>query len=270
VAELREPLSLYGRLIAARVRAQLQYRTSFVIETIGVFLVSFLDFVAILIIFSNVPQLGAWSVSEVALLYALATLAFAVTDLVLGHLDGFPALIRDGNFDLMLVRPRSTLFQVITGDFQLRRLGRVTQGLLVLGYALGTLTIDWTPDRVLVLALAVPSAVLIYGSVWVAVICIAFWTVEGREAANAFTYGGAFIAQYPINIYDRWLRRFLAYVVPMAFIAYFPALHVLGKTDPLGLPQVLQIASPVVALATAVVARVVWRFAVRHYQSAGG
>ena len=55
-------MSLYGRLIAARVRAQLQYRTSFAIETVGVFLVSLLDFVAILIMFSNVPQLGAWSV----------------------------------------------------------------------------------------------------------------------------------------------------------------------------------------------------------------
>jgi len=270
VAELREAMSLYGRLIAARVRAQLQYRTSFAIETVGVFLVSLLDFVAILIMFSNVPQLGAWSVSEVALLYALATLSFAFTDLVIGHLDGFPALIRDGNFDLMLVRPRGTLFPVVTGDFQLRRLGRVAQGLLVLAFALGTLAIDWTPDRALVLALAIPSGVLIYSSVWIAVICIAFWTVEGREAANAFTYGGAFLAQYPINIYDRWLRRFLAYVVPMAFISYFPALHILGKTDPLGLPQVLQVASPVIALATAFVASMVWRYAVRHYQSAGG
>ncbi|TMC02702.1 MAG: ABC transporter permease, partial [Chloroflexi bacterium] len=72
------------------------------------------------------------------------------------------------------------------------------------------------------------------------------------------------------NIFDRWLRRFLGYFVPMAFIAYFPALHVLGKTDPLGLPAVLQVASPVVALAAAVVASTVWRFAVRHYQSAGG
>jgi ABC-2 type transport system permease protein len=270
VAELRDSLSFYGRLIAARVRAQLQFRTSFAIETIGVFIVSFLDFAAILIMFSNVPQLGQWNISEVALLYALATLSFAFTDLIIGHLDGFPALIRDGNFDLMLVRPRGTLFQVITSDFQLRRLGRVTQGLLVLAFALSTLAIDWTPDRVLVLALAIPSGVLIYSSVWIAVICIAFWTVEGREAANAFTYGGAFLAQYPINIYDQWLRRFLAYVVPMAFIAYFPALHVLGKTDPLGLPQVLQVASPVIALAAGLVASMVWRFAVRHYQSAGG
>jgi ABC-2 type transport system permease protein len=209
-------------------------------------------------------------VSEVALLYALTTLSFAFTDLVIGHLDSFPALIRDGNFDLLLVRPRGTLFQVITGDFQLRRLGRVAQAVVVLAYALATLHIDWTLDRAVLLALAVPAGALIFGSVWVALICIAFWTVEGREAPNAFTYGGAFLAQYPINIYDRWLRRFLAYVVPMAFIAYFPALYILGKADPLGLPEFLQVGSPAVALAAATVASIVWRFAVRRYQSAGG
>lgn len=270
MAELRHALALYGRIIAARVRAQLQYRASFVIEAAGMFLVSFLDFVAILVIFSNVPQLGGWGVSEVALLYAISGLSFALTDLVIGHLDTFPLLLRDGNFDLMLVRPQGTLFQVITADFQLRRLGKALQALLVLAYALLTLNLDWTADRALVLLLAIPAGAVIFGAVWVATICIAFWTVEGREAANAFTYGGQFLAQYPVNIYDRWLRRILAYAIPMAFIAYFPALYVLGKPDPLGLPAILQVASPVVAVLAAIGAALVWRVAVRHYQSAGG
>ena len=270
MVELRHALALYGRIIAARVRAQLQYRASFAIETAGMFLISFLDFVAILVIFSNVPQLGSWSVSEVALLYAISGLSFAFTDLVIGHLDTFPLLLRDGNFDLMLVRPQGTLFQVITADFQLRRLGKALQALLVLAFALLTLDVQWTFDRVLVLLLAIPAGAVIFGAIWVAMICIAFWSIEGREAANAFTYGGQFLAQYPINIYDRWLRRLLAYAIPMAFIAYFPALHILGKQDPLGLPSFLQVASPAVAVVAAVAAALVWRVAVRHYQSAGG
>jgi viologen exporter family transport system permease protein len=97
-----------------------------------------------------------------------------------------------------------------------------------------------------------------------------FWAVDGREAANAFSYGGQFLAQFPMNIYDRWLRRFLGYVVPIAFIAYFPALFILGKPDPLGLPDVLQFAGPAIAVIAALAAGRMWRFAVRHYQSAGG
>lgn len=261
---------LYVRLVGARVRSQLQYRTSFTLDLIGMFLIGFLDFAAILIIFSNVPQLGEWSVAEVALLYAMSGLAFALTDMVIGHLDDLPRLVRDGNFDLVLVRPRGSLYQVVTSDFQLRRLGRASQSLLVLGYAISELDIDWSAGRVAVLAMAEISAMGIFAAVWVTVICIVFWTTEGRETANAFTYGGQFLSQYPITVYEEWLRRFLAYVVPMAFVAYFPALYVLDKPDPLGLPKALQFLSPVAAAIAAVVAGLAWRTAVRHYRSAGG
>jgi ABC-2 type transport system permease protein len=270
VADLVDALRLYGRLVAARLRGQLQYRTSFVLDLAGTFLISFLDFIAILIIFTNVPRLGSWSVTEVALLYGIACLAFALTDLVIGHLDLFPESIRDGTFDLILVRPRPTLFMVLTADFQIRRLGRISQALVVLAYAFMNLRIEWTFERVLVLVVAVLTGVLIFIAIWVTVICIAFWTVEGRETANAFTYGGVTLAQYPIEIYDRWLRRFFAYVVPVAFVAYFPALFVLGKPDPLGFPAWFSLVSPVVAFAASVVALSVWGFAVRHYRSAGG
>jgi ABC-2 type transport system permease protein len=265
-----ESLALWGRLVGAQIRSQVQYRVSFGLELVGAFLIAFLDFLAVLVIFHNTPRLAEWTVQEVAFLYALSSITFALTDLLIGHLDLFPRLIRDGNFDVLLVRPRGTLFQVIASDFQLRRLGKAAQGVLVLVYALGALHIDWTPARVVVLLVSIPAGVLIFSAVWVAFGCLAFWTVDSGEFTNAFTYGGNFLAQYPIDIYGAWLRRFLAYLVPLAFVCYFPALYVLGKHDPLGLPRVLQFLSPAVALAAACVAGAAWRFAVRHYRSAGG
>jgi len=267
---LLEPFRLYLRLITGRIRGQLQYRTSFALETLGMFLWGFLDFAAILVIFSNVRQLGEWSAAEVALLYGITSLSFSVTDLLIGHFDYLPRLVREGTFDLLLTRPRGTLFQLMTIDFQLRRLGRIAQALAILGFALSQLDIVWTLDRVAVLVMAVPFGALIFGSIWVAAITIVFWAVEGGEAANAVTYGGHFFSQFPINIFDRWLRRFLAYLIPTAFVSYFPALYVLGKPDPLGLPAFLQVAGPVAAVAAAIVASFIWRGAVRHYQSAGG
>jgi len=262
--------ALYLRLVGARLRSQLQYRASLVLETVGQALVGLLDFAAILVLFHNVPALGEWSVEEVALLFGLSGLAFSVTDAATGNLDRLPQLIRDGNFDLMLVRPRATLFQVATSDFQLRRVGRAAMALGVLAYALTANDIEWTPLRVVVLVLAIPSGVVVFAAVWVSVVCIVFWSIEGIESANTFTYGGQYLAQYPINIFDQWLRRFLAYVVPTAFVVYFPALYVLGKEDPLGLPTGLQFLAPLAAVVSVILARFVWGFAVRHYQSAGG
>jgi ABC-2 type transport system permease protein len=265
-----ESVVLWRRLIGAQVRSQLQYRMSFALDLVGAFLISFIDFLAVLVIFHNVHQLGVWSVREVALLYAFSSISFALTDLGIGHLDLFPQKIRDGNFDILLVRPRSTLFQVIAADFQLRRVGKAAQGVLVLVYALAALHIDWTVGRVVMLVAMVPAAIVIFSSVWVIGACLAFWTTDGGEFTNAFTYGGNFLAQYPVDILSAWLRRFLAYIVPLAFVAYFPALYVLDKPDPLGLPRAFEFASPLVAVVAALAAGSVWRFAVRHYRSAGG
>ena len=265
-----ESVVLWRRLVGAQVRSQLQYRASFALDLGGSFLISFIDFLAVLVIFHNVPRLGVWSVREVALLYALSSISFALTDLLIGHLDQFPQKIRDGNFDILLVRPRGSLFQVVASDFQLRKLGKAAQGTFVLVYALTALQLDWTPGRIALVIVTIPAGIVIFASVWVTGACLAFWTTDGGEFTNAFTYGGNFMAQYPIDIYASWLRRFLCYLVPIGFVTYFPALYLLDKPDPLGLPRFLEFSSPAVALAVAVLTGIVWRGAVRHYRSAGG
>jgi ABC-2 type transport system permease protein len=265
-----ESILVWRRLVGAQIRSQLQYRMSFALDAFGSFWISFIDFLVVLVIFRNVPRLNDWSVHEVAFLYALSSITFAITDMVIGQLDQFPQKIRDGNFDLLLVRPRGTLFQVIASDFALRRVARVAQGAIVLVYALVTVTIHWTAWRALVLVVSLPSASVIFASIWVVGACIAFWTTDGGEFTNAFTYGGTAMAQYPFDIYATWLRRLLGFVIPLAFVCYFPALYVLGKPDPLGLPRWVEFISPLVALAAAAVAGSIWRFAVRHYRSAGG
>ena len=263
-------VSLYRRLVGARVRSQLQYRLSFALELLATTLIVFLDFAAILILFAHIPALGGWAVEEVALLYAIASIAFAFADLAVGHLDLFPNMIREGTFDLILVRPLPSLFQVIAADFALRRLGKAFQGAAVLAYALAQLDVEWTAARVAMLPVAVVAGTVIYAGVWVALATIAFWLVDAIEFVNAFTYGGNFLSQYPINIFASWLRGLVVFLVPLAFVAYFPALYVLDKPDALGLPDALRFASPLVAAIVAAVAAAVWSFAVRHYRSAGG
>jgi ABC-2 type transport system permease protein len=270
VAEAVALVSLYRRLVGAHVRSQLQYRLSFALNFLGMVLITLLDFIAILIIFQQVPALAGWSVEEVALLYGIACVSFGLTDLAVGHLDLFPNMIREGTFDQILVRPLPSLFQVVASDFALRRLGKATQGLAVLVFALIQADVAWTIGRAVMLPVAIVSAIVIYAAVWVALATIAFWIVDAIEFVNAFTYGGNTLSQYPLNVFARWLRSLVLFVVPISFVAYFPALYLLDKPDELGLPDALRYASPIVAVVTAVVATAAWRHAVRHYRSAGG
>lgn len=267
---MAELASIYVRLVGSRARSQLQYRFSAALQLVGTTLIALLDLVIVVVVFDKVPELDGWTLEEVALLYGIASISFALTDLAIGHLDRLPQMIREGSFDQVLVRPLPSLLQVAASDFALRRLGKALQGLGVLVWALTAVEIDWTVGRAAMIPLAIVSGAVIYAGVWVALSTIAFWIVDAIEFVNAFTYGGNFLSQYPVTIFGRWLRGLVVFVIPIAFVAYFPALYVLDKTDELGLPSWLRYASPLVAVSVAVAARLVWGNAVRHYRSAGG
>jgi ABC-2 type transport system permease protein len=269
VAELGSLLRTYGRLVAAKVRSDWQYRVSFLTFLAAQSVVSLLDLAVILMIFDIVPSVGGWSVGEVAVLYGLTSFSFGLGDLFISQVETVAVHVREGTFDRFLMRPLPALVQLSASEFALRRLGRVLPGAVTLPIALAAADIAWTADRILLVPVTVLSGTVIFGSVWVATASISFWVVGAREVANSFTYGGAYAHQYPLHVYARWVRTLLGWIVPMAFVAYVPAVHLLDAPDPLGLPAWLALAPPVVALGAAAVARFVWAAGIRAYQSTG-
>ncbi len=261
--------AIYLRLASSRLRAQFSYRLSFLLQVVGAFILSFLDFVAILVIFLHMPRLAHWTLPQVAFLYGSSYVAFKLGDMTWGNLDKLPTFIRIGSFDQVLTRPLGTLGQTLTSDIDVRHLGGTTQGALVLLYAVDHLRIAWDPMRVVVFILMIVSAFVIYGSIWVASNAITFWMMDAREVANSMTYGGNFMSQYPMNVYAVWMRRLFGYVIPIAFVSYYPSLYLLGKSDATHSPYVLRFLSPLVAIAAVFIARQIWQSAVRHYRSTG-
>lgn len=59
---------IYAHVVRSRIRAAAQYRLSFVLQLFGATLISFLDFIAILVIFDHLPHLAGWSLAEIAFL----------------------------------------------------------------------------------------------------------------------------------------------------------------------------------------------------------
>ncbi|WP_309117201.1 ABC-2 family transporter protein [Saccharothrix sp.] len=259
----------YARLLVARLRGQFSYRTSFTIEVFAEALVQAIELAAITILFSHVTALGGFEVHEVILMYAISSTAFGLADLTAGQLNELPNYIRAGSFDMLLLRPLGTLPQVMVADIRLKRIGRTLFGLAAMAYALSHNDIAWTPAKVALAAAAPLAGAVIFGSVWVVACAVCFWLVEGQELANSVTYGSNAFTSYPVTVYSGWLRRLMAFVVPGAFVAYYPGLALLGRDDPLGGPAFLGWISPLVALAAAVGAGLVWRFAVRHYRGTG-
>ncbi|QNE77097.1 transporter [Streptomyces finlayi] len=268
-SRLVEGVRAYGLIVAMWLRSTMAYRASFAMTALGNFVVTAFDFVTILLMFSHVDALGGYTLPEIALLYGMSATAFGLADLLLGSMDRLGRRVRDGTLDTLLVRPVPVLAQVAADRFALRRLGRITQGLLVLGYALVSLDIAWTPLKVLMIPLMVLSGAAIFGAVFVAGAAFQFVAQDASEVQNAFTYGGTTLLQYPPTIFAKDLVRGVTFVVPLAFVSWLPALYVLGREYPLALPQWAAFLPPVVAGACWALAGLAWRAGLRAYRSTG-
>jgi ABC-2 type transport system permease protein len=259
----------YVILAGIAIRASMAYRTSFAMLTLSQFVVTFIDFAAILVMFSHVSSLGGFGLAQIALLYGVSSLGIGVADLLVGNCERLGRKVRDGSFDVMLVRPAPALVQVATDAFSLRRLGRIGQGLVVLVWSLGSLHVAWTFEKAAMLAVSVGCGVLIFSAVFVLGGAFQFWAHDSAEVANAFTYGGNYLTSYPLTIYPSEVVKAITFIVPLAFVNWYPVLFVLGRDVPGDLPDGLRFAGPVAALVMCTLAMAVWGSGMRRYQSTG-
>ncbi|MFD3803242.1 ABC transporter permease [Streptomyces sp. NPDC058619] len=259
----------YGLIVAMWIRSTMTYRTSFFLSTFGNAAITLLDFVAIAIMFSHVDVLGGFTLPEVALLYGSCSASLGLADLLLGNTDRIGSRIRDGSLDTMLVRPVPVLAQVAADRFALRRLGRIAQGLGLLAWAVSALDLEWTIGKVLLVPVMITAGAAIFGAVMVAGAAFQFLAGDAAEVQNSFTYGGCTMLQYPPTVFGKDLLRGVTFIVPLAFVNWLPALYLLGRPDPLGLPQWVAFVSPLVAFAVFLPASLAWRAGVRSYRSTG-
>ncbi|MFD7079126.1 ABC transporter permease [Streptomyces sp. NPDC002181] len=264
-----EGLRGYGLIVAMWVRSTMTYRTSFLLATLGNAAITLLDFVAIWIMFSHVDVLGGFTLPEIALLYGSSSASLGLADLLLGNTDRIGVRIRDGSLDTMLVRPVPVLAQVAADRFALRRMGRIGQGLAVLCWAVSELGVEWTAGKVLLVPVMVLAGAAIFGAVMVTGAAFQFVAGDAAEVQNSFTYGGNTMLQYPPTVFAKDLLRGVTFIVPLAFVNWLPALYVLGRPYPLGLPGWVAFVSPLVAVLVFVPASLAWRAGLRSYRSTG-
>jgi ABC-2 type transport system permease protein len=266
---LSESWRLYWRLVGASTRAQMQYKTSFILATVGTFAANIVEFGAVLVLYGRIPDLAGWTFGEVAMLWGMSAISFAIADMFATGFDLLPDSIRLGTFDRVLIRPRGAFFQTLATSLTLRRCGRIAQGVVVFAIGQSQLGLHWTPDRAAMLGLALVSGAAIFFAIFIVGAAYSFWTVEGREVMNTFTYGGTTMASYPLDIFHDWLRRLVTFIIPLAFVNYYPALYILGRPDPLGLPAGTGWLAPIAAAACCAGAAGAWSAGVRRYQSTG-
>lgn len=261
-------LRLYGRMLRYSLRGQMQYRASFALTALATALSVAIEFVGVWALFDRFESLRGWTLAEAGVFMGMGNIAFALCEAFTREFDVFDRLVRTGEFDRVLLRPRSTVLMMLGAQCQITRVGRLVQGLVILVASLASLGVLqwWSVAHWMLLVLSILGGALLFSGMIILQATSCFWTIESLEAWNSITYGGNTLIQYPLNIYERPLRYFFTYIVPLASMNYWPCSYLLGRGYVSTLASWL---SPACGVIFFLASLAVWHFGVRHYRSTG-
>jgi len=264
-------LRVYGHLAAAGLRGRVRRPSTLLLRVLGTGLIILADAFGVALLVQRFGGLAGWSAPEVVLLVGIGATGQGLGLLFGDRLEPtyFSELIRRGTFDQVLVRPTSPLGWLVASQVEIRYLGRLVVGAGMVAWAADRAGVQWSAGHLLVALLAVVCCGLLVLSVCVLGAALTFATVEGSEVVNILIYGGVSLNGFPVQIYGSVLRFVFVWLVPFALAVYVPALVLLGRAGPPGVPSALVWATPVATAGFAGLAALGWRRGLRHYVGTG-
>jgi viologen exporter family transport system permease protein len=265
IRQLRRHFRLFLMYFGQYAKARLEYRADFFSSVVASFLGTVAAFGFLLIVFSRVPAVKGWTFPEMVFLYGFSLIPLGLFNVLSWNLYLFSdRYLIEGRFDRVLLRPVSSIFQVLFESFRLESLQEVATGLVAVGWASRRLGIAWSiPDLFLFAAWALCGAV-IYLAIFISLTATSFW-IEDRIGISPPVFNLMQFGRYPLTIYDAWVRFALSFVIPFAFASFYPTARFLHH------PEFLREfwAVPLVAAITLSLAGSLWKSGVARYHSTG-
>jgi len=257
------------RIVLALLRANLAFRLAHradFLSALGASAVGTLASFAFLpLLFAKVPRLAEWTPPEVVFLYGFSLVPIGLFNMVSWNLYEFPEkVVFEGRFDRMMLRPQSTLVQVLFASLRVEAIQETLTGLLLLAWASHRIGVVWTPEKILAFLLFSLAGALLYVAVFSSLTALSF-RFEDRVGLVPPVYNLISFSRYPLTIYSAWIRFLLSTMIPFAFATFYPGSRLLGRSE----WTYLAWASPLVALACLVMTIRLWEREVRRYAGTG-
>lgn len=261
---IKNSIKLYVHYVSLNLRSAMQHKASFFLQIAGQLLTSMTTLLGVTFMFMRFHQMAGYSYSDVLLCYSIVLMQFSLAEMFVRGFDTFSSLVRKGEFDRVLVRPRSTILQVLGTKFEFTRVGRLIQAVIVFVYGMTASEIEWTAMRVLTLLSMLAGGILLFSGLYLVYAAFCFFTLEGLEFMNIFTDGAKEYGKYPVDVYGDRMRKFTTFFVPYTLVQYYPLQLLIGRSE--NWSYALYPLSTVFFLA---ICYGFWRFGVRHYTSTG-
>lgn len=277
-ARLRSQVNRTGRVLrivlrttAVNIRGRLEYPGDFAFEIFFGILwqTSTLAFAAVLL--TRFDGLGDFPNGGVLLIVGMRLMSHGLFTMVFGNLsDQLLELVEEGRVEGFFLRPMSVLTQILISRFNINALGDFFVGVTVCAAAVTQAPVHWDTGAVLYLGAAIIGGVFLEAAVQLPLAALLLRSPFAHGVGKWIDDIMATIGNYPLSILPLFLRGAFTFVLPLAFVAYFPVLVLLDREPGHGPMALLAKWSPAVCVVLFLLAKRLWNWNLAHYRSNGG
>jgi ABC-2 type transport system permease protein len=215
-------------------------------------------------------NINGWKPYELLFLFSLIFLTYGVLIIFFTGLRDIDTTINNGSFDRLLLRPRGVLFQVIASNADwFAALGHGGLGIVLFIISANKIDILWNTSAVIYYIFSIIGGTLIQGAMFLIFASLCFYVMKSSNIREVFYWNMRKFAAYPISIFPKLIQYIMIYVIPFAFVNYFPAQYLLRKEDVSAYPEIFMYISPIVGVCLYLLAYLFWKLSLKHYVSSG-
>ena len=251
-------------------RSWFQYKVDAILRSLAVFCREATGILVIYFTLMKFDTLNGWNIYELLFLFSLLFVTYGILIIFFTGLRDFGGTVRNGGFDRYILRPRGLLFQLIFSNADwFAAVGHGGLGILLFLLSAGKVGVVWNGITIGYYIVTIIGGVLIQGAVFLFLATLNIYLLETNSIKELFYWNARKFAGYPISIFHKAIQFVMIYVVPFAFINYFPAQFLLRKEDMAQYPEVYMYLTPFVGVGMYLLAYLFWRKSIKHYKSSG-
>lgn len=269
--QFRHTLRVVRKVTALNLHARMEYRADFVVSVMFgiVWQTSTLMFAAVLLTRFK-GGLGDFPAAGVLLIIGMRLLSHGLYVLFFSNMNWLPRLVDEGRVDGYFLRPLPVFTQVLVSQFNVNALGDIAVGASTLGFAVALVDVRWSFALGLYVAAAVIGGMLLEGALQLVLTCLLLRSPGSRVLGSWVDELMSTFGNYPLSIVPKVVQVLFTFLLPLAFVAYFPVEVVLDIAPRHGAMSWVVHWSPLAGLLLFLIARRVWTYSLRHYHTAGG
>lgn len=257
-------MGLLINYLSLHLKIKLEYKISFILTALSLICAVFIELYVIESLFKKFNLLNEFNLYEISLSFSIIWTGYSLAQIFGRGFDKFSKLIVDGSFDLLLIRPRNILIQVIGSDIAYEKIGKFIAAIIILIYSIINVVTNISLFKIVLIVIMILSTLIIFFSIYIIGSTVSFYTIQGLEIINIFTDGTKQLNQYPIDIFNKTIKNIFTYIIPITLVNYYPVQYLIGKSN-----NILLTLLPLLASLIIIPSILIFKIGLKKYKSSG-